>query len=182
MKLLFDFFPIVLFFLFFKLSGIYVATAVTIAASVLQVLICWIKDKHVENTYKVTLAFVVVLGSATLFLHDPLFIKWKPTVVYWISAMALIISHFCGKSNLLQKLMGKNIELPSLVWSRISFSWAFFLFLMGIINLYIAYSYDTNTWVNFKFFGGLGLTALFVLFQAIYLSRYAHFTFGDTKR
>jgi intracellular septation protein len=186
MKLLFDFFPIVLFFIFFKLSGIYVATTITIIASVLQVLICWIKDKKVENTYKITLAFVVVLGGATLLFHNPVFIKWKPTVVYWVSAIALIVSHIfskkSGEHNLMKRLMGKNMMLPMLIWTRINFSWALFLFLMGSMNLYIAYYYDTDTWVNFKFFGGLGLTALFVFIQAIYLSRYAHFTFGDTKR
>ena len=182
MKLLFDFFPIVLFFIFFKLSGIYTATVVTIFASIAQVLICWIKNKRVDNVYKITLAFVVVLGSATLFFHNPVFIKWKPTVVYWVSGFALIISHFLGKTNLLYKLMSKNITLPSSIWNRLSMSWAIFLLIMGVMNLYVAYSYDTNTWVNFKFFGGLGLTALFVLVQAVYLSRNAQFTFGDTQQ
>lgn len=182
MKLLFDFFPIVLFFVFFKVSGIYTATAITMAASVLQVLICWLKNKRVDNVYKLTLGFVVILGGATLFFHEPVFIKWKPTVVYWISAFALVVGHWLGKVNLLQKLMEKNMTLSPLIWNRLSLSWASFLFLMGFLNLYIAYSYDTDTWVNFKFFGGLGLTALFVVIQAIYLSRYAHFTFGDTQR
>jgi intracellular septation protein len=111
-----------------------------------------------------------------------MFIKWKPTVVYWISACALLYNRFFSQSNCLQKLMGKNIQLPSHAWSYLSLSWAAFLSLMGVANLYIAYSYDTNTWVNFKFFGGLGLTAVFVVIQAIYLSRCAQFTFGDTPR
>lgn len=182
MKLLFDFFPIVLFFVFFKLSGIYVATMITMVASALQVLLCWLKNRRVDTVYKVTLAFVLVLGSATLFFHNPVFIKWKPTVVYWVSALALIMSHILGKKNLLERLMEKNITLSLAVWNRLSFSWAIFLFFMGVGNLYIAYIYDTNTWVNFKFFGGLGLTAVFVLIQAVYLSRNAHFTFGDTQQ
>lgn len=182
MKLLFDFFPIVLFFLFFKLFGIYTATMVTMVASILQVLICWLKNRRVDTVYQLTFIFVVVLGSATLFFHNPVFIKWKPTVVYWISAGALMINYWMGKTNLLQKLMGKTMTLPTLAWNRLSFSWATFLFLMGMANLYVAYFYTTDIWVNFKFFGGLGLTIVFVLIQAIYLSRYAHFTFGDTQQ
>ncbi len=182
MKLLFDFFPILLFFIFFKMSGIYTATVVTILASIAQVLVCWFKTRKIEAVYKWTLVFVVILGGATLLFHDPLFIKWKPTVVYWISAGALLFNRFFGQSNCLQKLMGKNMQLSSHSWNLLSLSWAVFLFFMGIANLYIAYSFDTDTWVNFKFFGGLGLTAIFVLVQAIYLSRYAHFNFGDTQR
>ncbi len=182
MKLLFDFFPIVLFFVFFKWMGIYTATIVTILASILQVLICWLKNRRVDNVYKLTLVFVVVLGGATLFFHDPMFIKWKPTVVYWLSASALLFNRFFGRSNYLEKLLGKNMQLSLQAWNYLSLSWTVFLFIMGVANLYIAYSFDTDTWVNFKFFGGLGLTAVFVLIQAIYLSRYAHFTFGDTQR
>lgn len=182
MKLLFDFFPIVLFFVFFKFSGIYTATIVSIVAVVIQVAIVWIKNRRVDTSYKITLFCMLILGGSTLFFHNPLFIKLKPTIIYWISAIVLIISSSIGKSNLVEKLMGKNIVLSPLIWKRMNFSWAGFLLLMGTANLYVAYSYNTDIWVNFKFFGGLGLTVLFVLIQAVYLSRCAHFTFGDTQR
>lgn len=182
MKLLFDFFPILLFFLCFKLFGIYTATTVTIIASILQVVICWVKNKQIDLSYKITLGFVIFLGGATLLFHNPVFIKWKPTVVYWVSAAAIVISYLWKRVNLLQKLMEKNVTLSKLTWNRLNLSWTLFLFFMGAVNLYVAYAFNTETWVNFKFFGGLGLTALFVLIQALYLSRYANFTFGETRQ
>jgi len=173
MKFLFDFFPVVLFFVVFKFYGIYIATAVAIAASIVQVTAYWLKHRRCESMHIITLALIVVLGGATLMLHNELFIKWKPTGINWAFALVLLGSHFVGKRQpLIQRMMQKNITLPTIIWQRLNISWMLFFALMGATNLYVAYYFDTNTWVNFKLFGVLGLTLLFVVIQAIYLSRH----------
>ena len=172
MKLLFDFFPIVLFFIAFKFYGIYVATAVAIAASIVQVLAFWYKHKRVEKMHIITLALIIVLGGATLFFHNEWYIKWKPTAINWILALIFLGSHFIAKKPLIQTMMDKNISLPELVWSKLNVSWIVFFTVMGIANIYVAYNFDTDTWVNFKLFGVLGLTLVFVIIQAFFLSRH----------
>ena len=172
MKLLFDFFPILVFFVGFKLYGIYVATIASIIASLIQVIGYWMKSDRFESMHLITLGAVVVFGGATLLFRDPAFIKWKPTAVYWASASAFLLSHFLDKRNILQRAMDKSIFLPKQMWSRLNAAWAAFFGLMGCMNLYIAYRFDLDTWVNFKFFGGLGLTLIFVFLQALYLSKH----------
>lgn len=172
MKLLFDFFPILLFFICFKIYGIYTATAVAMIASLFQVLLHRVRYQRFEKMHLVSFGIIVVLGSATLFFHNPWFIKWKPTGIYWISSLLLIGSLLFGKTSLMQKMMGGNISLPDLIWRRLTLAWALFFVCMGALNLYVAYFYDTNAWVNFKLFGGLGLTLLFIFLQAIYLSKH----------
>jgi intracellular septation protein len=172
MKLLYDFFPVLLFFISFKLWGIYTATVAAIIASFLQVIGYWAKHRSFERMHLVTLALIVVLGGATLVFHDPMFIKWKPTGIYWISAIVFFLSNFIGKSSLVQKMMEKNIDLPAKVWTRLNYAWVIFFSLMGALNIYVAYNYSTNAWVNFKLFGGMGITLLFVFLQAIYLSKH----------
>ena len=172
MKLLFDFFPIVLFFVAYKLYGIYIATTVAIAATFVQIGAYWLKNRTVEKMHLVTLALITILGGATLFLHDPIFIKWKPTLINWAFAIAFLVSNYVGKKPILRRMMDKQITLPTKVWNRLNFSWASFFAIMGVINLFVVYNFDTNTWVNFKLFGMLGLTVLFVIIQAIYLSRH----------
>jgi len=172
MKLLFDFFPIILFFVAFKLYGIYTATAVAIAASFAQVGWYWLKHKRFENTHLITLAIIVVFGGATLILEDELFIKWKPSVLNWVFGVAFLASHFIGKKTIVERMMGGNVSLPSGVWNKLNVSWILFFIALGFANLYVVYNFDTDTWVNFKLFGMMGLTLVFVIAQAFYMSRH----------
>lgn len=172
MKLLFDFLPIVLFFVAYKLYDIYVATAVAIAASVIQVGWSWFRHGKVENMHWITLGVIVVFGGLTLLLQDETFIKWKPTLVNWLFAAAFLGSQYVGKQSLLKRMMATNISLPEPVWLRLNMSWVSFFAAMGAANLYVAFNYDTDTWVNFKLFGMLGLTVIFIIAQAFYLSRH----------
>lgn len=171
MKLFFDFFPILLFFIAFKIYGIYVATAIAMAASILQVSIFWLKHHRVEATHMITLAIIMVLGGATLLFHDIMFIKWKPTVIYWIFASLFLITRFVGNKTLIQRMMDGKVSLPEPMWHKLNLSWALFFLSMGFINLYVVYHYDTNTWVNFKLFGTLGLTVVFVVLQSMYMAK-----------
>ncbi|GKS96681.1 septation protein A [Acidovorax sp. SUPP2825] len=172
MKLLIDFFPIILFFAAFKLWGIYTATAVAIAATVLQIGYLRYKNGKVEPMQWVSLGVIVVFGGATLLSHSETFIKWKPTVLYWLMGSALLIGQLFFRKNLIRSLMGAQMELPDAAWRTVNWSWTGFFAVMGLVNLWVAYRFDTDTWVNFKLFGGIGLMAVFVIGQALYLSRY----------
>lgn len=172
MKLLFDFFPIVLFFIVFKFYGIYTATAVAMVSSLSQVILYRLKFQHYEKMHLISLLIIVVLGSATLFFHNPWFIKWKPTGIYWVTALVFLASSFMGKKPLIQRMMDSNVSLKTKIWHRLNIAWTIFFILMGALNLYVAYYYDTDTWVNFKLFGGVGFTLLFVLIQAFYLTKH----------
>ena len=172
MKFLFDFFPILLFFVAYKIYGIYTATAVAIGASFLQVGAYWLKHKKFENAHLITLAVLVFFGGATILLHDEMFIKWKPSVVNWIFAIVFLGSHFIGNKTIIERMMSKNVTLPAAIWLRLNMSWVVFFIALGAINLVVVYNFDTDTWVNFKLFGMLGLTVLFVIAQGIYMSRY----------
>ena len=173
MKLLFDFFPIVLYFISYKLFDIYIATAVAMAGSVFQVVFHRIKYSRFENLHLASLALIMVLGSATLFFHDPWFIKCKPTGIYWLSSLILLGSALMGKKTIIQKIMDANISLPSKIWKRLNLAWAMYFIIMGGLNLYIALRYPTDLWVNFKLFGGLGCMIVFIALQALYLTRHA---------
>lgn len=172
MKLLLDFFPIVLFFAAFKLWDIYVATGVAIAATVLQ--IGWLRYStgKIEPMQWLSLGIIIVFGGATILAHDETFIKWKPTVLYWLMGGALAAGLLVWRKNLLKSLMGAQMELPDAAWRAMNWSWIGFFAVMGVLNLWVAFNYDTDTWVNFKLFGGLGLMAVFVVGQALYLGRY----------
>ncbi|KTD82386.1 septation protein A [Legionella waltersii] len=172
MKLLFDFFPIVLFFIIYKIYGIYIATAVAMVASITQVLFYRLKFQHFEKMHLISLAIILVLGAATLFFQNPWFIKWKPTGIYWLSALIFYTSAYIGTKPLIQKMMDSNVTLPSKIWYRLNYAWSLFFIVMGALNLYVAYNFDTDAWVNFKLFGGVGFTFLFVLIQAFYLTKH----------
>ncbi len=173
MKLLLDFFPIILFFAAFKFAGIYVATGVAIVATVAQILWLRYKNGKVEPMQWVSLGVIVLFGGATLVAHNETFIKWKPTVLYWLMGSALIIGQSLFKKNLLKSVMGSQMQLPEPAWRVMTWSWAGFFAAMGALNLWVAFHYDTDTWVNFKLFGGMGLMLVFVIGQAVYLSRFA---------
>jgi len=213
MKLLTDFFPIILFFVAYKLYGIYVATAVAIGASVLQV--AWFRWRHgrVERMHLVTLGLLVVFGGLTLALRDPIFVMWKPTIVNWLFAVVFLGSQFFGERTLVERMMGQAIEVPGIVWRRLNWSWIAFFVLLGLANLYVVYigsgffaakqalltvsgiteidlahcadlfigesltlcdsaQASEAVWVNFKLFGMMGLTIMFVVAQALYLTRH----------
>ena len=172
MKFLVDFFPIALFFVTFKLAGIYVATGVAIAATLLQIGWLYFRNGKVEAMQWVSLVIIVLFGGATLLFHDDTFIKWKPTVLYWLMGGALVLGHWVMKRNFLQSLMGGQLELPDTVWLRLLWGWTGFFVLMGVLNLWVAYNFDLDTWVSYKLFGGMGLMLVFVVMQAFYLSRY----------
>lgn len=172
MKLLFDFLPIVLFFVAYKLADIYVATGALIVATLAQTAWLWLRQRRVETMPLVTAGLVLVFGGATLFLHDPIFVKWKPTVVNWLFALLFVGSRYIGQKTLLERMMGGQLELPGAVWIKLTYAWTIFFLAMGAVNLYVAFAFDENTWVNFKLFGFLGLTVLFILAQAAYMSRH----------
>lgn len=172
MKFLFDFFPVILFFIAYKMYDIYTATAVIIVATLFQVGYMYFKHKRVEKIHIITLVLVVLLGGLTLFLHDEAFIKWKPTIVNWGFALVFLGSHFIGSKPIVQRMMDQAISLPSKIWINVSYLWIAFFVLSGVVNLYVAYNYDTDTWVNFKLFGLMGMTLVFILLQGLYISRY----------
>lgn len=171
MKFLFDLFPVILFFIAFKLYDIYTATAVAIFATGLQIGWVWFRHRRVDTMLWVSLAVIAVFGGATLVLQDETFIKWKPTVLYWLFGAVLLVSALFGK-NLIRLMMQSQVTAPDHVWSKLNLSWVGFFAVMGIVNLYVAYNFSTDSWVNFKLFGGLGAMLVFVLLQGLMISRY----------
>ena len=172
MKFLFDLFPVILVFIVFKTLGIYAATAAAIVATLAQ--IGWVKFKHgkVDGMLIASGAIIVVFGGATLLLHDETFIKWKPTVLYWLFAVVLFTAELFWNKNLIRTVMQQQITLPDPIWRRLNHAWAGFFAAMGVLNLYVAYHFATETWVDFKLFGTMGLMVLFVVLQSLYLGKY----------
>jgi intracellular septation protein len=172
MKFLFDFFPIALFFLAFKLAGIYVATAAAIVATVLQIAWLKLRRQRVHGMLWTSLGVIVVFGGATLLLQDETFIKWKPTVLYWLFGIVLAGSVTLFRKNLIRLMLGEQMKLPDPIWNRLNWSWVAFFLVMGVANLYVAYNFSTDLWVNFKVFGGMGLMLLFAVVQSLVLAKY----------
>jgi intracellular septation protein len=201
MKILFDFLPIALFFGMFKyaegnkdwaastatewlgfmVSGgvvgpaeapVLLATVVVIVATLLQILWLKARGRKVDTMLWVSLGLVTALGGATIYFHSENFIKWKPTVLYWVMGGALLFGQLVLKKNGIKSLMGAQMALPDAVWRTVNFSWIAFFTLMGFLNLWVAFNFSTSTWVNFKLFGGLGLMLVFVLVQAAFLNKH----------
>ncbi len=201
MKILFDFLPIALFFGMFKyaeghrdwaagvatdwlgfmVSGgtvgsaeapVLLATVVVIVATLGQILWLKIASKKVDTMLWVSLGLVTLLGGATIYFHSESFIKWKPTVLYWVMGAALLIGQLVFKKNGIKSMMGAQMSLPDAIWQRVNLSWVGFFVAMGVLNLWVAFNFSTSTWVNFKLFGGLGLMFVFVAVQAVYLNKY----------
>jgi intracellular septation protein len=172
MKFLFDLFPVILFFIAFKVSGIYVATGVAIAATFAQIGWLLARGRKVDTMLWVSLAIIVVFGGATLWLQDETFIKWKPTVLYWLFGAVMAGSSLIFRRNLIRKLMEEQVSLPDRVWGLLNASWIGFFALMGAANLIVAFNFPTDTWVNFKLFGGMGLMLAFVVAQSLLLAKY----------
>jgi intracellular septation protein len=175
-NMLIDFIPVLLFLLAFKIYGIYVATTVGIIATALQVVVTRLVRKKFDNQQLVTLAVFSVFGGMTLYFHNPIFVKWKPTIVFWVFGIAFLLSQFIGEKPIAQRMLEKvlegNVALPGRVWSRLNLAWATFFIVLGGLNLFVAYHFDTDVWVNFKVYGIMGILLLFSFIQAIFLSRF----------
>ena len=189
MKFLFDVFPVILFFAAFKLWDIYVATAVAIGATFLQIGALASFRKKIDPMLWASLGIIVVFGGATLALRDETFIKWKPTVLYWLFGAALAGGELLFRKNLIRAMLGAQLQLPEAAWAKLNWSWIGFFAFMGAANLYVAFAFsegfcsnvvdvvaknncENDVWVTFKLFGGIGLMLLFVLGQALFLARY----------
>lgn len=196
MKLLFDLFPIILFFAAYQYGssdpeaaqavlsaigvtlgsavkpGVFLATLVAIVATIGQVGWSWLRHRRVDTMLWVSFGLIVVFGGATLFLQDEHFIKWKPTVLYWLFALALGLGPVLFERNFIRMMMEKQISLPDPVWARLNLGWAGFFTFLGAANLMVAFTFSTDAWVNFKMFGTLGLMLVFIVLQGLYLSRH----------
>ena len=172
MKFLFDLFPVILFFLAFKLYDIFVATAVAIVAAIVQIGWLWFRRRQVDKMMWINLAIIVIFGGATLISQDETFIKWKPTVLYWLIATVLLVSNLIFRKNLIQTMLEKQIVVPLFVWNRLNLSWIGFFLAMGCINLYVAFSFSVDTWVTFKLFGATGLMLVFIIVQMMMIGKY----------
>jgi len=172
MKFLIDFFPVLIFFIAYKMYDIYVATAVLIIACFVQTMGHWAIHRKFEKSHVITLLLVSLFGGATLILQDEMFIKWKPSVINWLFGVAFIGSQFIGEKSFIERMLGSQLELPKTIWRNLNSAWAIFFISLGFLNLYVVYHYDTDTWVDFKMFGLMGLTLGFMLLQGIYLARH----------
>ena len=170
MQLLLDFFPVIAFFVAYKLADIYVATGVIIAAVIIQVAVQWFRHRKVSPMTLISGALVLIFGTITLLVHDKTFIQWKPTVLNWLFGAGFLVSQFFGEQPVIQRLMGANLTLARPLWIKLNLMWVAFFFVMGALNLYVAFSFEESTWVNFKLFGMLGLTMVFALLQGVWLS------------
>ena len=171
MKFLFDFFPVILFFVAYKVADIFVATGVAIAASIAQIAWVLARRHKVTNMQWMGLVIIVLFGGATLLLRDETFIKWKPTVLYWLAG-AVFLGALAFRTNLVKAVMSEGIELPEVIWTKLAIAWGVFFLFKGSLNLWVAYTFPTDVWVNFKLFGGMGLMLAFVIAQALWLSRH----------
>lgn len=180
MRFLIDFFPIALFVVGYKLHGIYLATAVLMAATVLQSAVIYGIDRRLQTLQKVTLVLVLVFGTLTLVLQDERFIKWKPTVLYASMALGLAAALWGWKKNVLHMLLGSQLKLPDAVWARLTLLWIGYFLFMATLNGYVAALYSTETWVNFKLWG-YAFPLVFIVGQGLYVARYLKDEPGDTR-
>lgn len=171
-KQLFEFFPIILFFIAFKLYDIYVATAVVMAATIVLVTYNWFRYGKVETMRWITLALVVIMGGATLLLHDEQFIKWKLSIIEWLLGLVFLGSQFIGDKPIIERMMSSSLTLPTIIWQRLNSIWASFFISIGFLNLYVMYHYSTNDWVNFKTFAVPSLMLLLFIIQMVFLYKY----------
>lgn len=176
MHLLYEILPVFLFFIAFKWYGMYVATTVGIVATFLQVVLTRFIAHKWDRKQLVTLAVFLLFGGMTLYFHDPIFVKWKPTIVFWIFALVMLGSRVFTNKPLIQRLMENMLEekanVPLPVWNKLNALWAMFFLVLGGINLYVAYQLSNDAWVNFKFYGITSALFLFSIVQAVYLMRY----------
>ncbi|MEN9880595.1 MAG: hypothetical protein RIQ55_1241 [Pseudomonadota bacterium] len=179
MKFLTDLVPLLLFFVALKFSDIYVATITAMIATTSMILWTWISKRKIDPMQWVSFGLILVFGGATIYLQDKTFIKWKPTILYWLFAIVFFVSNQIMKKNLVSSMLGTQVDLPAHIWSRLNNLWIVFFLLMGALNLYVAFvlfptgsKEDDDAWGAFKVFGGMGLMLLFVLAQGMYMSRH----------
>lgn len=172
MNQLLEFFPILLFFIAFKLYDIYVATGVVIVATIVQVAYTWFRHRKVETMQWITLGLIVVMGGATILLHDEQFIKWKLSIIEWLFGAAFFGSQFIGKKPFIERIMSKSLTLPAEIWRRLNMMWGIFFTSIGFVNMYVMFHYNTDQWVTFKTFGVPGLMIVFILLQMVFLYKY----------
>ena len=170
MQLLVDFLPIIIFFVVFKLYGMYAATAAIIVAMAAQIAVQWFRERKVNKMLLVSGVLVALFGSATLVLRNPIFIQWKPTIVNWLFAAAFLGSQFIGQQTLIERVMGHAVQLTQTMWRKLNLMWVANFAFLGAANIYVVYNFDEETWVNFKLFGMLGLTLIMAVGQAIWIS------------
>lgn len=170
MQLLFDFFPIIAFFVAYKLADIYVATGVIIVAVIVQAAIQWLRHRKISSMMLISGGMVLVFGGLTLWLHDEAFIKWKVTVVNGLLAAGFLLSHYLGERPIIERMMGESLQLAREGWLKLSWMWIAFFALLGSINLYIVYNFSTDIWVKFKLYGVIGMTLAFLAVQAVWLA------------
>lgn len=172
MKQLFEFIPIILFFITYKLYDIYAATAVVIVATIIQVSYNWLRYRKVEVMQWITLGLIIVMGGATILLHNEQFIKWKLSIIEWLFGVAFLGSQFIGKKPFVERMMSKTLTLPDAIWRRLNMMWGCFFLSVGFINVYVMYRFSTDDWVTFKTFGVPGLMILFIVVQMVFLYKY----------
>lgn len=179
-KLLLDFLPIGLFFAAYKFFNLMVATQVAIAASLVQLIWLRVATGKIQKVNLISFLSILILGSATLLLKNDIFVKWKPTVVYWSLAIGLLITQIVGKKPFIQRLGETSVNLPDRIWRQLNLGWSSFFLILGLINLYVVYNFSTTIWVNFKLFGTLGLTIIFIILQSIYMAKHTQVSNGNT--
>lgn len=172
MNQLFEFIPVILFFIAYKVYNIYIATAVVIAATILQVAYTWFKKRTVSRMQLTTLALIIVMGGATIYFHDEQFIKWKLSIIEWLFGLVFLGSQFIGKKPIVERMMSASLTLPAVIWKRLNLMWASFFISVGFINVYVMYNYSTDDWVTFKTFGVPGLMIIFILLQMALIYRH----------
>jgi intracellular septation protein len=172
MKFLFDLLPVILFFVGFKFYGIFAATGIAIATTLAMIVYSKLRHGKIEKMLLVNGAVISVLGGITLLLHDKTYIMWKPTVLYWLMAAILLVSNLFFKKNFIQQMMSKMMNAPANIWNKLNLTWAIFLILLGFLNLYVAFNYSLDTWVNFKLFGVTSMMFVFVIVQTLLLRKY----------
>lgn len=171
MKFLYDLLPVILFFISYKIYDIFIATGIAIIATLLQVLYDYIKNKKIDKMLLFNGATITILGGLTIIFQDKTFIMWKPSVLYWLFAAVLFISNYFFNKNLIKLAMGKKIELEDSYWNNLNNATGLFFIMLGFINLYVAYNYEEDTWVNFKLFGITGILFIYIIFLTIYISK-----------
>lgn len=181
-KLFFDFFPLIIFFVGFKLYNIYVATGALMVASTIQIGYEYTRYRKVELMHVITLVLVLVFGGMTIYFHNDRFIQWKVTILNWLFAVVFLASQWFMKKPIIRLLMEKTIALPKKVWTRLNVAWILYFLILGGLNLYVAYYFSLNTWVNFKLFGLMGCTIVFVVGQSFYLYKHINHHDGNHKQ
>jgi intracellular septation protein len=176
MQFLVDLLPVIAFFVAYKLAGIFVATAVLIVGVLAQTAVSWIRHRKVSGMLLTSAVLVLIFGGLTLLVRDPTFIKWKPSIVSWLFAAAFLANQFMRGPTILQRMLSENVTLDAPSWRRLNLTWVAFFTFQGVLNLFVAYRYDEDTWVTFKLFGLMGLTLAFALLQGVWIARKATHT------